>query len=147
MLDDPSAGLGFLESVDGLFIQQKVELFEALTGCETMNRYHITPIPAGAIPDPVPKEWIEHFKEEAAETPMLKAKEESECLERIMCPMYRSFNMVWGKPAPAPQNKPLNTPPRRLVHTFIVALDPGNRCVFTRPGPKSPVSLAYYSTP
>ena len=31
MCNDPSAGLGFLGDIDGLFIQQKLELFEAIT--------------------------------------------------------------------------------------------------------------------
>jgi hypothetical protein len=63
MFNDPTAGLGFLGDIDGLFIQQKLELFEAITGCDTKNRYHITPIPAGSIPDGhVPPEWINHFK-------------------------------------------------------------------------------------
>ena len=52
--DDPTAGLGFLSGIDGLFIQERVELFEAFTGCDTNNVYHLTPIPAGALPDPVP---------------------------------------------------------------------------------------------
>ena len=93
MLTDPTAGLGFLSDIDGLFIQQKLELFEAVTGCDTKNRYHITPIPRNSIPDPVPPEWIKHFREQAAKTPLLKAKEESDCLERVCCPMFRAFNM------------------------------------------------------
>ena len=43
-------------------------------GCDTKNRYHITPIPAGGIPDPVPSEWLKQFKASAAANPLLKAK-------------------------------------------------------------------------
>jgi hypothetical protein len=32
--------------------------------------------------------------EQAATWPMLKAREDSECVERVCCPRYRSFNMV-----------------------------------------------------
>ena len=93
--DDPTGGLGFLSGVDGLFIQERVELFEAFTGCDTNNVYHLTPIPAGALPavDPIPPEWIAHFREQADRRPMLKAREESECAERVCCPLYRSFRM------------------------------------------------------
>ena len=41
MTDDPTAGLGFLSGIDGLFIQERVEFFEAITGCDTNNRYHL----------------------------------------------------------------------------------------------------------
>ena len=33
--------LGKLEDVAGVFIKQKFELLEAVTGCETENKYHI----------------------------------------------------------------------------------------------------------
>lgn len=89
---DPTKGLGFMSTYDGLFIQQKIEVFEAISGCDTKNRYHITPIPQG-MPDPAPPEWVKNFKETAAAAPMLKAKEESECMERICCPQFRSFTM------------------------------------------------------
>lgn len=85
-------GLEFLESTDGLFCQQKLELLEAFTGCETKNRYNITPVPRG-MPNPTPPEWVKQFKEQSAATPLLKAKEESECMERICCPQFRSFTM------------------------------------------------------
>lgn len=91
-MQDPSKGLGFMAGMDGLFIQQKLEIFEAITGCDTKNRYHITPVPLG-MPDPVPKEWIQNFKATAAAQPMLKAKEDSACMERICCPQFRSFQM------------------------------------------------------
>lgn len=34
-----------------------------------------------------------YLEEQAAKVPLLKAKEESECFERICCPMFRSFTM------------------------------------------------------
>ena len=42
---------------------------------------------------PYTPEWVKNFKETAAAAPMLKAKEESECMERICCPQFRSFTM------------------------------------------------------
>jgi hypothetical protein len=96
MLNDPTAGLGFLQDIDGLFIQERVEFLEAFTGCDTKNVYHITPIQRGALPDPtgqMPPEWIERFTRQANFYPLLKAKEESECAERVCCPLFRSFEM------------------------------------------------------
>jgi hypothetical protein len=93
------AGLGFLASIDGLYIQQRVEVFEALTGCDTKNRYHITPIPAGAIPDPargtLPETWLAHFRAQSEFAPMLKAKEESDFCARQCCPGHRKFDMAF----------------------------------------------------
>ena len=96
MLDDPTAGLGFLQDIDGLFIQERIEFLEAFTGCDTKNVYHVTPIQKGALPDPtgqVSPEWIERFTRQANFYPLLKAKEESQCLERVFCPFFRSFEM------------------------------------------------------
>ena len=93
MTDDPTAGLGFLSGIDGLFIQERVEFFEAITGCDTNNRYHLTPIPAGALPDPMPPDWIHYFQTQANFFPLLKAKEEGDCAERVCCPLFRSFEM------------------------------------------------------
>ena len=45
-----------------------------------------------------PEPWILrrplYSMEQAATWPMLKAREDSECVERVCCPRYRSFNMV-----------------------------------------------------
>ena len=89
------AGLGWLATIDGLYVAQRMEIFEALTGCDTKNRYHITPIPQGALPPtgPIPTEWLKHFRTQADAMPLLKAKEESECVERICCPLFRKFDM------------------------------------------------------
>lgn len=43
---DPSAlqcppGLGYLQTIDQLLVKQKVEMLEAILGCETKNRYEI----------------------------------------------------------------------------------------------------------
>ena len=95
----PDAGLGFLGSIDGLYIQQRVELLEAFTSCETKNRYHITPIPAGAIPDPargtLPETWLQHFRAQNEFAPLLKAKEESEFCQRQCCTPIRKFDMAF----------------------------------------------------
>ena len=94
MTDDPSAGLGFLGAIDGVFLQEKVEMLEVITGCDTHNVYHVTPVPKGMLPEGVvPKEWIDYFTNQAHSTPMLKAREEGECLERVCCPNFRSFTM------------------------------------------------------
>ena len=96
MLNDPTAGLGFLNDIDGLFIQERIEFLEAFTGCDTKNVYHITPIQRGALPDPtgvMSPEWIERFTRQANFYPLLKAKEESDCMERVCCPFFRSFTM------------------------------------------------------
>jgi len=86
------AGMDFLQGVDGLFVEKKLELLEAVAGCETKNRYNITLIPKG-LPDPLPKETLNQIKAGAQYAPLLKAKEDSKCMERICCPMLRSFTM------------------------------------------------------
>ena len=53
MSDDPSAGLGFLGAIDGVFLQEKVEMLEVITGCDTHNVYHVTPVPKGMLPEGV----------------------------------------------------------------------------------------------
>lgn len=84
------------------FSASAVELFESLTGIDTPNRYGVFPIKEG-LPDPLPKEWLEHFKEDA--TPLLKGKENGECCERICCPFFRSFEMPFRKPGLDPSHK------------------------------------------
>ena len=119
MLNDPTAGLGFLQDIDGLFIQERVEFLEAFTGCDTKNVYHITPIQRGALPDPtgqMPPEWIERFTRQANFYPLLKAKEESQCAERICCPLFRSFEMDFKDGAGAVFFS-LRRPYRCTVHT------------------------------
>ena len=116
MTDDPTAGLGFLSGIDGLFIQERVEFFEAITGCDTNNRYHLTPIPAGALPDPMPPDWIHYFQTQANFFPLLKAKEEGDCAERVCCPLFRSFEMDFKDGAGAVFFS-LRRPYRCTVHT------------------------------
>lgn len=82
----------FLQNMDGLFVRQNLELAEALTGCEVKNRYTLTPIPLGH-PDPTPPEWVQSFKQQAQLAPLLNAREDSECFERICCPLFRGFTM------------------------------------------------------
>merc|ERR1719197_730592 len=74
----------FLMTMDGLFIRQQLEVLEALSGCETKNRYNITPIPAGTeFPPPggMTSNWTQNFRAQAGSFPLLKGKEESECME------------------------------------------------------------------
>ena len=89
------AGLGWLATIDGLYVAQRMEIFEAITGCDTKNRYHLTPIPQGLLPTSgrIPIEWLKHFRAQADVAPLLKAKEESGCMERICCPLFRKFDM------------------------------------------------------
>lgn len=87
-----SSSVDFLGTMDGIFMKQQIEVLEALTGCETKNRYHLTPVPQGT-PDPTPKEWLNNFKQNAQYQPFMSAKEESECFERICCSPFRGFNL------------------------------------------------------
>jgi len=86
-------GLGFLNRVGGLFIQRQVELLEECTGCETKNKYRVAIIPDNGLPQPIPDDWVSRFRDSAECNPLLTAKEDSECCERICCPMFRSFTM------------------------------------------------------
>lgn len=61
-------GLDKLMSVPGVYIKQKLELLEVLTGCETENKYVVYPA----------SETGEKLKHS-----MFKAKEKSNCLARV----------------------------------------------------------------
>lgn len=76
--------LEVLGRIPGMFIKQKIELLEVLTGCETKNRYK------GYVWDPV----------RGAEKPsagkgdeIFKMKEDSGCFERQCCGPARAFTM------------------------------------------------------
>jgi len=87
-------GNGFLLGVAGLYVRQHLEIAEMLTGCETKNRYSVAVIPAGtAIPSAPDSNWSKQFRSSASFNPLLKAKEESECFERVCCPLFRGFTM------------------------------------------------------
>eukprot|EP00854_Cymbomonas_tetramitiformis_P025811 gene25811-31582_t len=85
-------GLDWIKGIDGFFVQQKVEMLETVTGCDTKNRYALTQIQQG-LPDPIPRLWINNLKKTAAQNPLIKAKEESFCLTRICFPSIRSLIM------------------------------------------------------
>jgi len=92
------ASENFLMTMDGIFIRQQLELLELITGCETKNRYNVVPIPAGTrFPSPgrMDSDWTGQFRAQAGDFPLLKAKEESECCERVCCPAFRSFKLPW----------------------------------------------------
>jgi len=96
-------GNSFLLGVKGLYVRQYIEIMEVMTGCETKNKYGISAIPLGTtIPgvgrqapyDSAPtSSWSKDFRSSADFNPLLKGKEESECMERICCPLFRSFAM------------------------------------------------------
>jgi len=84
----------FLLAHKGLYVRQHLELVELLTGCETKNRYALAAIPAETeIPTNVDSNWSTQFRQSAGFNPLLKAKEQSECFERICCPLFRGFTM------------------------------------------------------
>lgn len=87
-----SSSVDFLAGLDGLFLKQDIELLEALSGCETKNRYSVTAVPQGA-PDPTPRDWIQAFKKNAQYQPLMSAKEQSACFERLCCPFFRAFTL------------------------------------------------------
>ena len=91
--DDPTAGLGFLSGIDGLFIQERVELFEAFTGCDTNNVYHLTPIPAGALPRPGPPRVDPILPRAGGPSTHAQGSRGVRVRERVCCPLYRSFRM------------------------------------------------------
>ena len=93
-----SASQDFLLTMDGMFIRQQLELLEAISGCETKNRYNVTPIPLGTqFPQPgsMSSDWTGGYRAQAGAVPILKAKEESECCERVCCPLFRGFSLPW----------------------------------------------------
>jgi len=85
-------GCEWLSGYQGLFLRQHIELLEVIGGCETKNRYQITPI-STPLPASLNSGWAQEFREAAAYSPLLTAKEESDCCERVCCPMFRGFTM------------------------------------------------------
>ena len=87
-------GNTFLLGIHGLYVRQALEVVEMLTDCETKNRYSFTPIPLGTpIPTAPNSSWSKEYRSAAGFNPLLKGKEESECFERICCPLFRGFRM------------------------------------------------------
>jgi len=86
----------FLTTMDGLFIRQQLELLELISGCETKNKYNVVPIPTGT-PIPPPGAFSSNFtsqmRSQSSTMPLFKAKEDSECFERICCPLFRGLRM------------------------------------------------------
>jgi len=89
-----AAGNAFLVGLKGIYVRQHIEIFEVLTGCETKNRYSMTPIGQDASIPAVPSSgWARELRTAAGFNPFLKAKEESECFQRVCCPLFRGFKM------------------------------------------------------
>ena len=87
-------GNTFLLGIHGLYVRQALEVVEMLTDCETKNRYSFTPIPLGTpIPAAPDSSWSKEYRSAAGFNPLLKGKEESECFERVCCPLFRGFKM------------------------------------------------------
>jgi len=74
-----------LEGLRGIFLYQKVELLEVISGCETKNRYQIYGWD--------PEKGHEKAKHGKIKPKLFKAKEHSECLQRICCGAARTFQM------------------------------------------------------
>ena len=87
----PDTGTEWLGGITGLFLRQSLEIFEAVSGCETKNKYNIVPL-ITPIPAQVGSAYTRPLRD-ASNAPLLKAKEESECCERVFCPLYRGFQM------------------------------------------------------
>lgn len=94
----PTGGVGtsdWLNGVGGLFVRQKLEILEMISGCETKNRYKIVTIPQG---NPWPVEspnstYTKPFRDQSEMGALLMAKEEGDCYRRICCPLFRDFTM------------------------------------------------------
>ena len=87
-------GIEWTGGAAGLYIAQRLELLEVLSGCETKNKYHIVQIPGGTdVPIAPTGDFNTQWREQSKAAPLLKAKEQSECCERICCPLFRSFTM------------------------------------------------------
>ncbi len=92
-----------LNNCTGVFIKQQAELFEAITGCETANRYLVF----GQSP--------EGFKL------LFKCRERSDWFMRNCCPSnLREFNMEIEHITPSPIN-PMEPP---ILSTFANAIKP-----------------------
>uniref|UniRef100_A0A7S3AS35 Phospholipid scramblase n=1 Tax=Haptolina ericina TaxID=156174 RepID=A0A7S3AS35_9EUKA len=93
---DMGGSQDFLSTIDGVFVRQQLELLELISGCETKNRYNIVGIPQGTqFPPPgmMNSTFTKGLRDQAGSMPLLKAKEESECFERICCPLFRGLQL------------------------------------------------------
>ena len=89
-------GIEWTGGISGLYVAQRIELLEVIGGCETKNKYHIVQIPGGTdIPVAPTGDFNTQWRELSKAQPLLKAKEQSECCERICCPLFRGFNMAF----------------------------------------------------
>lgn len=87
-------GIEWTSGIAGLYVRQKLEPLELLTGLETKNKYNIVQIPAGQVlPAKPDSDTMAPFREMANHNALLKAREQSECMERMCCPLFRGFEM------------------------------------------------------
>jgi len=74
------SGLDILMSLPGIFVKQKFQLLQALTGCETQNQFMICPANVDGSPN--------------FQYPLFQAKEKSGfCVRQFLSPHCRPFNM------------------------------------------------------
>jgi len=87
-------GIEWTGGISGLYVAQRLELLEVIGGCEQKNKYNIVQIPGGtAIPTAPTGDFNSQWRESSKSNPLLRAKEESECFERLCCPLFRGFKM------------------------------------------------------
>lgn len=79
--------------ITGLYIAQRLELLEFLSGCETKNKYNIALINNEEVPVAPTGDFNTKWREQSKVAPLMKAKEQSECFERLCCPLFRGFTM------------------------------------------------------
>lgn len=80
------SGFAKLDAVSGIFVKQKLDIFEAMTGCELPNKYYVYELnaaAAGLAPEGEAKP--KSYYSSAKGLTLFKAKEQSGCFERQFC--------------------------------------------------------------
>jgi len=89
-------GIEWTSGISGLYVRQKLEPLELLTGLETKNKYNIVQIPVNhQLPAKPDSDSMAPFRTMADSHALLKAREQSECMERMCCPLFRGFEMTF----------------------------------------------------
>jgi len=89
-------GIEWTQGIAGLYVRQKLEPLELLTGLETKNKYNIVQLPLGQpLPLKPTSSSMAPYREMANNNALLKAREQSECFERMCCPLFRGFEMTF----------------------------------------------------
>lgn len=96
-LSHADRGVEWLTSFDGLFVRQRIEWLESVSGCGTANSYDILPIRRGAtLPVELSSAYMYPLRAMSDSLPLLHARERGPCLQRVCCPLTRGLMLAFA---------------------------------------------------